>query len=212
MTASIEQRTTWRGLIHRYAAIAAVPAFAVLIALADSATQRLACVVYGLGVTTMLGVSAVYHSAGLSMPTKQKLRRVDHSTILFAVAGSYTGIGALALDGSPEKVLLWFVWTAALIGIALRMSWMTAPYWLIAIVNLVVGWSALVEIGPLLDALGGVNAALVVGGGVLYTVGAVVYALHKPNPVPGVFGYHEVFHALVVAGAACHYAASLRLV
>lgn len=212
MTASIEQPTTLRGLIHRYATIVAVPAFAVLVARADSPTQRLACVVYAVGVTTMLAVSAVYHSSGLSLSTKQRLRRVDHSTILLAVAGSYTGIGALALDGTAERTLLFFVWIAAGIGIAIRLSWMTAPYWLIAVVNLVVGWSAVVELGPLLDALGATNASLVVGGGLLYTVGAVVYALHRPNPVPGVFGYHEVFHALVVAGAAAHYVAAWRLV
>jgi hemolysin III len=205
-------RPTWRGRIHRYAAIVAVPLFVVLVALADSPTERLACVVYGIGVTTMLAVSAVYHSAGISPTTRRRLQRVDHSTILLAIAGSYTGIAVLALNGAPERRLLIFVWVAAVVGIAIRMTWLDAPYPIIAVVYLAVGWSALLELNALLAGLTNVDTVLVIGGGLLYTVGAVVYALHKPNPWPAVFGYHEVFHALVVAAATLHYVAVVRLV
>jgi hemolysin III len=169
-------------------------------------------VVYGIGVTTMLAVSAVYHSAGISSTTRRRLQRVDHSTILLAIAGSYTGVAVLALNGTPERRLLIFVWIAAIVGIAVRMTWLDAPYPIIAAVYVAVGWSALLELSALLDGLTNVDLALVIGGGLLYTAGAVVYALHRPNPWPTVFGYHELFHALVVAAAAMHYVAVLRLV
>ncbi|MDP1794431.1 MAG: hemolysin III family protein [Acidimicrobiales bacterium] len=211
MTAVLDDRTEWRGVIHRYAAVFAVPAFVVLVIRADSATQKLACAVYGLGVCSMLIVSAVYHSPGIGPVAKRRLRRADHSTILLAIAGSYTGVGALALDGNAEQRMLWFVWVATAIAITVRLAWLKAPYAVTTVVSLVVGWSALIELPGLLDALDDTETGLVVGGGLLYTVGAVIYALKKPNPRPGVFGYHEVFHALVTMAAACHYVAVLRL-
>lgn len=211
MTALIDERTTWRGVIHRYAAIVAVPAFVVLVLLADSATKRIACAVYGLGVCSMLIVSAVYHSPGVGPVAKRRLRRADHSTILLAISGSYTGVGALALNGASEQRLLWFVWIATVIAIAVRVGWHGAPYAVTAVVSLIVGWSAVIELPALLRALDNTETALVVGGGVLYTIGAIVYATKRPNPRPGVFGFHEVFHALVTVAAACHYVAVLRL-
>src|SRR4051812_30416589 len=125
-------RPEWRGRIHRYAAVVAVPLFVVLVVLADSASERLACAVYGFGVTTMLAVSAVYHAPRISPTTHRRLQRVDHSTILLAIAGSYTGIAVLALNGTPERTLLIVVWIAAIVGIAVRMTWLDAPYPLIA--------------------------------------------------------------------------------
>jgi hemolysin III len=211
VTAPVDDRTRWRGVIHRYAAVVAVPAFVVLVFLATTPTQRLACAVYGLGVCSMLIVSAVYHSPGVGPVAKRRLRRADHSTILLAISGSYTGVGALALDGRGEHRLLWFVWIATAIAIAVRVGWHRAPYAVTTVVSLVVGWSALIELPALLRALDALDTALVVGGGVLYTIGAVVYAIKKPNPWPTVFGFHEVFHAFVTAAAACHYVAVLRL-
>ena len=190
----------------------AVPMFVVLVVLADSTAHRLAAVVYGIGVTTMLAVSAIYHSPGLSPTTRSHLRRVDHSTILLAIAGSYTGLGVFALDGAPERRLLIFVWVAAVVGIVIRMAWLRAPYPVVAAVYLTVGWSALLEITAFMDALSPLDLGLILVGGLLYSAGAAVYALHRPNPWPGVFGYHEVFHALVVAAAAAHYVAAFRLV
>ena len=118
----------------------------------------------------------------------------------------------LALSGAPERLLLAFVWVAAIVGIAVRMTWLDAPYPIIAAVYLAVGWSALLELNALLAGLTNVETALIIGGGCLYTAGAVVYALHRPNPWPAVFGYHELFHALVVAAAAMHYVAIVCLV
>lgn len=186
--------------------------FVVLVVLAGSPAHRLAAVVYGIGVTTMLAVSAVYHSSGISPTTRARLRRVDHSTILLAIAGSYTGFAVFALDGAPERRLLVFVWIAAVIGIVIRMTWLGAPSAIVAAVYLVVGWSALLEINAFMDALNPLDLGLIVAGGLLYSAGAAVYALHRPNPWPAVFGYHEVFHLLVVTAVAVHYVAALRLV
>jgi hemolysin III len=199
-------RPTWRGRIHRCAAIVAVPLFVGLAVAADPGNPRLACVIYGLAVTTMLAVSATYHAAGTSPAAKRRLRRVDHSTILLAIAGSYTAIGSLALRGDSERRLLTFVWVAGLIGIAIRMTWMHAPSPLVAVVYLVVGWSAVLELNPLLAALDTLETTLLVAGGLLYTAGAIVYSRRRPDPRPAVFGYHEVFHALVAAAASAHYA------
>jgi hemolysin III len=204
-------RPTWRGLIHKWATLAFVHLFVVLIALAEPGGDRVAVTIYALGVTTMLGVSATYHSGRAGPAAMRRLKRLDHSTILLAIAGSYTAVTALALTGSAASRLITIVWIAAAIGIAIRMLWIDAPYPVAAAVYLVVGWIALIAIGDFVDALTSLELALVAGGGLLYTAGGVVYALHRPNPKPEVFGYHEVFHALVVAGASLHYLAVLSL-
>ena len=185
--------------------------FAALILVAPTTTARVACAVYGLGVTAMLAVSAVYHAPGVSPLMHARLRRVDHSTILLAIAGSYTAIVALALSGDPERRLLVAVWVAAAVAVAIRMTWLHAPYPVIALVYLVVGWSALLEWRALLASTAAADTALLVAGAVLYTAGAVVYATRRPDPWPATFGYHEVFHALVVAAVLAHYVLVWRL-
>jgi hemolysin III len=208
----LELRPRWRGLIHRGAAILAVPAFVVLLVLAPTAADKVAIAVYGFGVTTMLGVSAVYHSGRLSPGAVQVFKRIDHSTILLAIGGSYTAVTVLSLTGTEQTVMLVVVWVATAVGIIIRMSWLDAPYPVVATVYLVVGWIALVDIPGYVAAMTGFQLSMIVVGGLLYTGGGVVYAVHKPNPVPEVFGYHEVFHALVVTGASAHYIAVLSLV
>jgi len=198
-------RPTWRGRLHRWAAVVAVPAFAVLVAAAPTASSRLACAVYGLGVTAMLAVSAVYHSSGVPAAARPWLRRLDHSTILLAITGSYTAIVALTLTGAPERRLLVAVWVAAGVALVVRMAWHHARSPVIALVYLLVGWSALLEWRALLAATTGADKALLVAGALLYTLGGVVYGLRRPDPWPRTFGYHEVFHALVVAGVLAHY-------
>lgn len=209
---TIVVRPTWRGVIHRWASIAFVPLFAILIILADPVGDRLACVVYAVGVLTMLGVSAVYHSGRLGEIGARRAKRIDHATILLAIAGSYTAVATVGLDGSSATRLLVAVWIAAPVGIAIRMAWLHAPYPVTAVVYLAVGWVALIEFSALADGLTGARFGLVLAGGVVYTVGGVVYAMHRPNPWPATFGYHEVFHALVVVGAMLHYGAVLSMV
>ena len=133
------------------------------------------------------------------------MRRLDHSTIFLAIAGSYTAVVGIALSGWPRTVELCIVWIGAALGITLRQVWLDAPKWVIALPYVVVGWSALVVLPQLVRALGGAGTALLVAGGVAYSVGAAVYAAKRPDPVPGVFGYHEVFHACTIVGAVLHF-------
>ncbi|MGH9187527.1 MAG: PAQR family membrane homeostasis protein TrhA [Acidimicrobiales bacterium] len=207
-----ELRPRLRGVLHRWAVVIFAGLSAGLFVAAEGAGSRTAVAIYGVCVTAMLGVSAVYHSGRLSPAAGRRLKRVDHATILLAIAGTYTAVTGLALDGTTRVVLLVVGWLAALVGIAIRMIWLDAPYPLVALVYLVVGWLPLVDLPAYLRALSGGQVAWVVLGGLLYTAGGIIYALHRPNPWPTVFGYHEVFHALVVAGAAAHYLAVLALV
>jgi len=205
-------RPRFRGVLHRWCALASVLLFVWLSVAAYDPGSRLVVAVYGCCVTAMLGVSAVYHSGRLSPAATRRVKRLDHATILLAIAGTYTAIIALALDGTTRVVLLAVVWTAAVIGIAVRMLWLDAPYPLVAAVYLVVGWIALVDLRAFLRALSAGQMALVVAGGLFYTVGGVIYAVRRPDPWPAVFGYHEVFHTLVVGGALAHYLAVLAIV
>lgn len=205
-------RPVFRGHIHRHAATAAVPLFAWLIIITGSATARLAVIVYAIGVTTMLAVSATYHSGSLSPRAEAILKRIDHSTILLAIAGSYTAITTLALSGTAEVFLLIYIWVATAVGVAIRLLWIHSPYFVNALVYLAAGWSALLVVPAFTSSLGATDTVLIFLGGGLYTIGAIVYALHKPNPWPNHFGYHEIFHFLVTTAAAIHFILVARLV
>ena len=209
-TTSID-RPKLRGTIHRWSVPIAVVLFVILAVRVSGAGNLVAVVVYGACVTAMLAVSAVYHSGRLSPEGAARLKRVDHSTILLAIAGSYTAVITLALDGTTQTVLLVVTWIAAFVGISIRLFWLHAPYPVVAAVYVVVGWMALVDLPAYLDALTRGELALVVTGGLLYTAGAIVYALHKPNLWPATFGYHELFHALVVVAAFAQYLAVFSL-
>lgn len=205
-------RPMLRGVFHRIAVIVAVPAFVVLVVLAPTPGARLASAIYAIGILSMLGVSAVYHSGRLGERTQAIFKRIDHSTILLAVTGSYTAVAVGALEGRSRLTLLVFVWTAAVVGVIIRMRWLHGPRAVSATVYLVVGWSALIEIAALVRSLDAADTALLVTGGLLYTVGAVVYSTKWPNPFPRVLGFHEVFHALVVGAVVVHYVLVARLV
>ena len=204
---AVPVRPRWRGVIHRWAALLLAPVFVVLVVAAPDAGSTAAVAVHGLGVVGMLAVSATYHSGRLSPSTTRVFKRLDHGMILLAIAGTYTAVTVLALDGADQARMLWVVGVGAAVGVAIRMAWIDAPYPLTAAVYLVVGWSALVDLGAYAAGTTTVELALVVAGGLVYTVAGVVYALHRPVLVPEVFGYHELFHALVVLGALCHIAA-----
>lgn len=184
----------------------------MLMVLCPDAAARWFVLVYGLGVTTMLTVSATYHSGRFSPSVTATLRRVDHSTILFAIAGSYTALAGLSLTGTRRVVLLAVVWAASIGGVVLRMAWLDAPRLLTALVYLVAGWTVVIDFPGLVGALTGTELALVAGGGVVYSLGGLVYARRRPDPWPHTFGYHEVFHSLVTLAAAAHLAAVASLV
>jgi hemolysin III len=134
------------------------------------------------------------------------MRRLDHSMIFVLIAGTYTPVALLALSGTLSRIVLVVVWAGAGAGIVFKLVWIDAPKWLFAGVYVALGWVSLAVFGELPGAIGWLGVAGLALGGLLYTVGAVVYAAGRPNPVPGVFGYHEVFHALVIAAASLHYA------
>ena len=196
-----------RGVIHQYAFFVALVLGACLVVLAPSGRPRLAASIYAVSVAGLLGTSALYHRRDWTVRARMWMRRLDHSMIFVLIAGTYTPFALLVLHGGLAQTILIVVWAGALGGIVLNLFWVRAPKWLTAGVYIALGWVAVAAMPQMTRAIGVVGVGLIVFGGVLYTAGAVIYAMRRPNPVPGVFGYHEVFHALVVAAAAAHFAA-----
>jgi hemolysin III len=196
-----------RGVLHQWAFFVAVVAGAVLVAIAPPGRATLATAIYAITVVGLFGVSALYHRVNwASAAARRWMRRLDHSMIFLVIAGTYTPFALLALHGSLATAILIVVWAGALGGIVLNLVWIDAPKWVTALVYVALGWVAVIAFPSLFDQLGVTATALVAAGGVLYTLGALVYALRRPDPVPTVFGYHEIFHALVIAAAALQYA------
>ena len=202
-----EAKPRLRGVLHQWGFYVAAPAGLLLVLLADSGRARLALGIYALGLAGLLGTSALYHRKTWSHTRRMWMRRLDHSMIFVLVAGTLTPFAVLVLDGTLATVLLVVVWSGAVLGVGVSLLWPTAPKPLTAALYLALGWAGAVTGPGLYDEAGLGAVVLVAAGGILYSIGAVAYALGRPNPVPGVFGYHEVFHALVLGAAACHYAA-----
>jgi hemolysin III len=204
-------RPRLRGLLHAAGAPVAVVLGVVLVLLANSLRERTGVAVYAASLTGLFTVSAVYHRGRWRPAVKRWLQRVDHSMIFLLIAGTYTPFCLLVLAGSTSWIVLSIVWGGAIIGIVARLTWASAPRWFFVPLYLGLGWVA-AAVAPALAAGASTTAnLLLVLGGVLYSVGAVVFATRRPDPAPEVFGFHEVFHALTVAAAACH-AAALTLV
>jgi hemolysin III len=196
-----------RGVSHQWAFFVSLVTGLALVIAAPSGTPRLAATIYAVSVAGLFGTSALYHRiTWASMKARAWMRRLDHSMIFVLIAGTYTPFALLVLDGALATAILITVWAGAVGGIVLKLAWVNAPKSLMAIIYVALGWVALAAFPDLVSQLGAVGASLVAAGGVLYTVGAVVYASRRPDPAPSVFGYHEVFHALVIAAAALQYA------
>jgi hemolysin III len=196
-----------RGVFHQYAFFVALAAGIVLVALSDSGRELFATWVYAAALAAMFGVSALYHRIDWrSTRVRTWMRRLDHSTILLLIAGTYTPFALLAFDGRIADVILIVVWAGAVAGLVLNLAWIDAPTWLTALVFLALGWVGVAAVPELLD-IGVAPAVLVFVGGGLYTLGALAYATKRPNPVPAVFGYHEIFHLLVICAAVAHFVA-----
>jgi hemolysin III len=196
-----------RGVSHQWAFFVSLITGAALVIAAPAGEATLACAIYALSVAALFGASALYHRIDwASVNARRWMRRLDHSMIFLLIAGTYTPFALLALDGTIGTVILVAVWTGAVAGIVLKLCWIDAPKWFVALVYVLLGWVAVAAFPDLIDELGITATAMVGAGGVLYTIGAVVYAAKRPDPVPTVFGYHEVFHALVIAAAALQYA------
>jgi hemolysin III len=199
-------RPLLRGWIHLVAFVVVVVAAPFVVAQAPTAGAAAALAIYMTTIAALFGVSAAFHRVRWSPAARRRMRRADHATIFIAIAGTNTAVAGLALRGWAQVLILALVWGGAAIGITVRQAWLDAPKWAVAVPYVVVGWCALVVLPQLLHALGGAGFGLLVAGGAFYTGGAIVYSLRKPNPVPGVFGYHEVFHACTVVGASLHFA------
>lgn len=193
-----------RGVSHLVAFAVWVPVGLVLIVTAPAGTARLGALVYVLGVGAMLGVSALYHRGRWAPPTRAMLGRLDHSTIFLAIAGTYTPVALVSLDGAARTVTLAIVWGFALVGIILQWLPVAPPRWAFTLVYAIVGWCAVLVLPQLWDSLGPTGFVLLLLGGLFYTAGAVVYALKKPDPWPATFGYHEVFHACTIVALVLH--------
>jgi hemolysin III len=196
-----------RGRLHAHAAWVAAVASGVLIALAPTAMARAAALIYGAGLIALFTASALYHRWPGDPRWKPWLRRLDHSTIFVFIAASYTPVGLLVLDGPVRTIVLVSVWAGAVAGVALSLAWITAPRILVAACYLAVGWVAVVALPQLWERAGAAPFALLVAGGALYSLGAAVYAARRPDVWPRTFGFHELFHALVIAAAAVHFIA-----
>jgi hemolysin III len=211
MTPTIKPRM--RGVVHEYAFFVAVAAGAALLVSAPSGKARLAAAIYVLGLAGLLGTSALYHRVTWRRPNVRRwMRRLDHSMIFLLIAGTYTPFALIVLSQPLGAVVLVLIWTGAAGGIVLSLVWPDAPRPVSAGIYIGLGWVAIIAMPQMLDRLGVLGVAMILAGGLLYSVGAVVYARKRPDPFPTVFGYHEIFHVLVVAAAALHFAVIAFLV
>ena len=200
-----------RGVSHEIAAGVALAAWIALALLAPSTRARSAANVYGASVFALFAVSALYHRPTWSPRARLWLRRMDHSAIFLLVAGTYTPF-CLVLGGARGEMLLAGVWGGATLGILQSVLWVRAPKPLVAVIYVLLGWAILPVMPALTARLGPGAVGLLAAGGITYSLGAVVYAARRPDPFPRVFGYHEVFHALVVVAAGLHLAVTARAI
>jgi hemolysin III len=204
----VELTPRLRGVFHLWAFAAAIAAGLVLVVLADGALETFSSWIYAAALAAMFGCSALYHRFPWKTAARRLwARRLDHSMIFVFIAGTYTPFALLRFEGATKWVVLVTVWFGAALGLALELAWIDSPRWLSSIAYLAVGWVGILAIPQLFSSVGIGAAVLVIVGGGLYTVGAVVYAAKWPNPFPRTLGFHEVFHLLVVAAAVVQFVA-----
>lgn len=196
-----------RGWIHLIATPLVLMAAMFAITVPETFTQRLSVAVFGVCSVVLFGSSAVYHRGTWSGRVSAVLRRLDHSNIFLLIAGTYTPLAVLLLPINQSQVLLAVIWVAAIAGILLRQLWSSAPRWLYVLLYVALGWVAVWYLPDFYTASGGWVIAFIVLGGLFYTLGAVIYALKKPNWFPYSFGFHEIFHVCTVIAWTCHYVA-----
>jgi hemolysin III len=205
MPVTTDVKPRLRGWLHAGAFPVTIAAGIVLVTLADGGRARLACAIFGLSAALLFGVSGLYHRGHWSPRADAVLRRFDHANIFLIIAGTYTPFTLLLLHGTAEIALMVTIWTGALVGIAFRVCWLGAPRWLYTPCYVALGWSAIFVLPSFLHAGGVAVLVLVLTGGVLYSLGAVVYGTQRPNPSPRWFGFHEVFHSFTLVAFVTHY-------
>jgi hemolysin III len=196
-----------RGVSHAFALCVSVAAAVVVVGLAPPGRATVSVTIYGAGLIALFGGSALYHRWPGPPRFKPVLQRIDHSTIFVFIAASYTPIALIVLHGALAWVILGVAWSGATAGVAFSLGWIDAPRAVISGSYLVLGWVAVIAVPQLLGELEPAPLVLLAGGGLLYSIGAIIYARQRPDPWPRTFGYHEIFHALVIAAAAAHYVA-----
>lgn len=197
-----------RGVTHEWAFFLSLGFGTALIVLAEGTEATLAVAIYAVSLSALFGTSALYHRVNWSRPNVRRwMRRLDHSMIFFLIAGTYTPFALLVLNGALAAAILVVVWVGAVAGAIVEMVWIDHPKWASALIYLALGWVAVATFPELWSALGVAGSMLVIAGGLLYTAGAVIYAVQRPNPNPAIFGYHEIFHLLVIAAAVAHFSA-----
>ena len=196
-----------RGVSHLsmfpVAVIAAIP----LLFVGRSNTAAVSAIVFGTGVAAMFGVSGLYHVVTWTPRARSWLARLDHATVYGLIAATYTPFGLLVLDGAWRVTVLAIIWSGALAAILMKLFWVQAPKWLSATIGLGLGWAGVAAMPKIYGQIGLAGLLFLAVGGLFYTVGGVIYALRRPNLVPGVFGYHELFHAFVIVAVALQYVA-----
>lgn len=211
-THALPGRPRLRGVSHQIAAMVwPITGFLLF----RSLTDRLAVIgtaIYVASATALFAISALYHRITWQPAARQRMRRLDHAAIFILIAGTYTPICLLTLGAEGAWLPLVIVWTGAALGVLKSLLWVGAPKWVIAVLAVVVGWAPMIEASALFAGMGPIGTTLLAGGGLLFTAGAIIYARKRPDPWPRTFGYHEVFHALVVVAAVCHLILITRLV
>jgi len=206
MSRAEERKPLMRGWFHLCAAVAAVAGLVTLVLLADSAEAYVGGVIFAASLIALYTTSATYHTISWGRRMRAVLKRLDHSMIFVLIAGTYTPICLIAASTVWGITILAVVWSIALAGIILKVVWPGAPRWLSVLLYASAGWLGVIAGVPLTQWLAWAPIGLLILGGVLYTIGGIIYAARRPNPWPRVFGYHEVFHLFVIAGSALHFA------
>ncbi|MGH9249716.1 MAG: PAQR family membrane homeostasis protein TrhA [Acidimicrobiales bacterium] len=205
-------RPALRGRLHQVAFFVSIPAGIALVGGARTTAARVTAVIFAATLTGLYGVSAAYHRGQWSVDAQRVMKHLDHSMIFVFIAGTYTPVSLLALRPAWGITLLALAWSGAAVGVLVTVLRLERWHSVGFVMYLVLGWLAIVATPQLLHSLSRPELALLVGGGVLYTVGAVVLARRRPDPHPAVFGYHEVWHTFVVGANACHFALVALLV
>ena len=201
------ERPRLRGVSHQWAFFVSVLAGAALVVAAQTPRATIAMAIYAFSLSALLGTSALYHRVTWQPGSRRWMRRLDHTMIFVLIAGTYTPFALLVMHGTLAEVILISVWALAAAGAVFNLLWWDAPKWVTSIVYLSTGWVAIAALPQLWEEIGPVGVGLIALGGALYTAGAVVYARRRPDPRPEVFGYHEIFHLLVIVAAAVQFAA-----
>ena len=200
---ALPEKPLLRGVSHQVAFFAALVAAGALVLRASSFEARSAAAVFGGSLALLFGTSALYHRVSWSPLQRQRMRRLDHAAIFVLIAGGYTPLFALVPSSSGGHAALWAIWVGAAVGVLKSLVWAHAPKWVTATVCVGLGWMVTEQVIDRAAAVGSLCVGMLIACGVIYSLGAAVYALRRPDPFPKVFGYHEVFHAIVIVASVC---------